>query len=83
MKVFSPSDKQKHTSVEVNCKVRELSCTCSVGPMESEAVFAPKVTSQWFCDAASDAALLCVEDELNSCQELNDLEPGNKCERFS
>ena len=65
--------------MKVNCNVGTVACACSVGPMESEDVYTTKVTDKSFCDSASDATLLCLEDELKSCQELNELEPGNKC----
>jgi len=82
--MFTPFAKLNFTSVNVRCEIGngDVACSCSVGPMESEAVYKSNLTDKSFCDIASNATLLCLEDELKSCQELNDLEPGNKCKFF-
>ena len=65
---------------KVKCEIGDLSCECVTSPMESEAVYLMKVTSNLFQEGASDGKLRHLRDELLSCQELNELEPGNKCE---
>ena len=77
---FNPLDKQTYSSARVRCEVGGTVVECNVTPLQDEEVYAAEVTSKLFQEVASDAKLLHLEDELQSCRELNELEPGNKCE---
>lgn len=57
----------------------ELQGECVLPPMKSEAVYTSYLTSSLFQEGVSDGKLRHLQDELQSCQELNELEPENKC----
>jgi len=76
---FSPLPEGQE--VEVVCEFdggrRQIECLLPAGAEESlECV---TVTPRMFRDNASDAKLSVLQEELKSCSELNELEPGNKC----
>nr|CAB3265391.1 geranylgeranyl transferase type-2 subunit alpha [Phallusia mammillata] len=66
---------QQHT---VSCEVESSKLSCCLEENCQKATVCLPINREMFQDHTSQAKLSVLEDELNSCNELNDLEPGNK-----
>ncbi|CAK8685141.1 unnamed protein product [Clavelina lepadiformis] len=75
---FTPHEKIGTGLISVSCQVDGVETQITMEIDDNEALCCAKNTIETFCESSSDAKLLVLEEELNSCRELNELEPDNK-----